>query len=134
MIDHMGFRVRDLAAARAFYGACAAALGLQPADNGPESFVLGYSAAEPVPFIWVGITEPAFWTSAHVTSASPIHLAFKATDRAMVGRFYQAALAAGGRTNGPPGPRGPAEMHYYAAFVLDPDGNNVEAGVREAMG
>jgi catechol 2,3-dioxygenase-like lactoylglutathione lyase family enzyme len=131
MIDHMGFRVRDLAAARAFYDACAAALGLQTADNGPESFVLGYSAAEPVPFIWIGTTEPAFWTPAHVTSASPIHLAFKATDRTMVDRFYEAALAAGGRDNGGPAPRGPAEMNYYAAFVLDPDGNNIEAGVRK---
>lgn len=131
MIDHMGFRVRDLGATRAFYDACAAALGLQTADNGPESFVLGYSAAEPVPFIWIGITEPAFWTPAHVTSASPIHLAFKAPDRATVERFYEAALAAGGRDNGAPGPRGPASMKYYAAFVLDPDGNNVEAGVRE---
>jgi catechol 2,3-dioxygenase-like lactoylglutathione lyase family enzyme len=131
MIDHMGFRVRDLVAARTFYDACAAALGLQTADNGQESFVLGYSAAEPVPFIWIGTTEPAFWMPAHVTSTSPIHLAFKARDRAMVDRFYEAALAAGGRDNGKPGPRGPAGMNYYAAFVLDPDGNNIEAGVRE---
>jgi catechol 2,3-dioxygenase-like lactoylglutathione lyase family enzyme len=49
----------------------------------------------------------------------------------MVDRFYEAALAAGGRDNGGPAPRGPAEMNYYAAFVLDPDGNNIEAGVRE---
>ncbi|MGE0037283.1 MAG: hypothetical protein AB7S93_16820 [Xanthobacteraceae bacterium] len=73
MIDHMGFRVRDLAAARRFY----------------------------------------------------------ARDRAAVDRFYRAAVAAGGIDNGPPGMRGPAEMKYYAAFALDPDGNNIEAGVRE---
>jgi catechol 2,3-dioxygenase-like lactoylglutathione lyase family enzyme len=131
MIDHMGFRVRDLAAARRFYDACARALDLQTADNTDESFVLGYSKAEPLPFIWIGTALPAFWSPAHVTSNSPIHLAFKAKNRAAVDAFHRAALAAGGTDNGQPGPRGPAEMKYYAAFVLDPDGNNVEAGVRE---
>ena len=70
-------------------------------------------------------------TSRAKTSRSPIHLAFKAASRAAVDAFHRAALAAGGTDNGAPGPRGPAEMKYYAAFVLDPDGNNVEAGVRE---
>ncbi len=106
-------------------------LGLQAVDNTKESFVIGRSRADPLPFIWVGTTEPAFWTSAHETSRSPIHLAFKATSREVVDAFHRAALAAGGTDNGAPGPRGPAEMKYYAAFVLDPDGNNVEAGVRE---
>ena len=77
MIDHFGFRVRDLARARFFYDAVLKPLGLQAVDNGKESFVIGRSAAEPLPFIWVGITQPAFWTSAHETSRSPIHLAFK---------------------------------------------------------
>lgn len=131
MIDHMGFRVRDLAAARKFYDACTKAVGLQTIDNSPESFLIGRSIEEPLPFIWVGTALPAFWDSGHATSMSPIHLAFKASDRSAVERFYQAAIAAGGRDNGAPGPRGPAEMKYYAAFVLDPDGNNVEAGVRE---
>lgn len=131
MIDHFGFRVRDLARARFFYDAVLRPLGLQAVDNGKESFVIGRSAAEPLPFIWVGITQPAFWTSAHETSRSPIHLAFKAASRVAVDAFHEAALAAGGTDNGAPGPRGPVEMKYYAAFVLDPDGNNVEAGVRE---
>jgi len=131
MIDHMGFRVHDLAASRQFYDACAVAIGLQTIDNSADSFLVGRSAEEPLPFIWVGTALPAFWTAAHATSNSPIHIAFKAPDRAAVDRFHQAALAAGGRDNGAPGPRGPATMNYYAAFVLDPDGNNVEAGIRE---
>ena len=131
MIDHMGFRVQDLAASRLFYDACATALGLATIDNSSESFLIGRSAKEPLPFIWVGTALPAFWTMAHSTSHSPIHIGLKAPDRAAVDRFHQAALAAGGRDNGAPGPRGPTEMKYYAAFVLDPDGNNVEAGIRE---
>ena len=133
MIDHFGFRVRNLAASRRFYDACARALGLAVIDNTAESFLIGLSADEPIPFIWVGITEPAFWSSEHRTSSSPIHLAFKALDRTAVNAFHASGLAAGGRDNGEPGPRGPAEMGYYAAFLLDPDGNNIEAGVRENL-
>jgi len=131
VFDHIGFRVRDLAAARRFYDAIAAPLGLQTADNTKTSFVFGRSAAEPVPFVWIGTDEPSFWDSGqHHVSASPIHVAFSAPDRQAVDAFHRAALAAGGRDNGAPGPRGPAEMNYYAAFVLDPDGNNIEAGKR----
>jgi catechol 2,3-dioxygenase-like lactoylglutathione lyase family enzyme len=131
VIGHFGFRVRDLARARFFYDAILPSLGLQAIDNGKESFLIGRSTDEPLPFIWVGVTQPAFWTSEHQTSKSPIHVAFKATSRGMVDAFHHAALASGGMDNGAPGPRGPAEMGYYTAFVLDPDGNNVEAGVRE---
>lgn len=132
MLDHMGYRVRDLAAARRFYDAAMQPLGLQVIDNGQDSFLIGRSAEEPIPFIWVGTTGPAFWTPAHRTSMSPIHVAFRARDTEAVDAFWRAALAAGGTDNGAPGPRGPSEMHYYAAFVLDPDGNNIEAGCRGA--
>ena len=131
MLDHMGFRVRDLAAARRFYEAAAGALDLSVIDNTPDSFLIGRSADEPIPFIWVGTDLPAFWGPVHETSASPIHLGFRARDRAAVDAFHRSALAAGGTDNGAPGPRGPPEMEYYGAYVLDPDGNNVEAGVRE---
>ena len=131
MLDHMGFRVRDLAAARRFYDACTAPLGLATIDNSAESFLIVRSAAEPLPFIWVGTPPPAFWTVGHRTSAAPIHVAFAAKDRAAVDAFHAAALKAGGVDNGAPGPRGGDAHGYYAAFVLDPDGNNVEAGVRE---
>ena len=129
MLDHMGFRVKDLKAARRFYDACTNALGLATIDNTDESFLVGRSAEEPLPFIWVGTALPAFWTAAHRTSAAPV--AFAAKDRAAVDRFYAAARDAGGIDNGAPGLRAPEVMSYYAAFVLDPDGNNVEAGVRE---
>ena len=131
MIDHMGFRVRDLAASRRFYDACAGAIGIQTIDNSESSFLVVRSIAEHLPFVWIGTAQPAFWSGAHETSASPVHLSFQARDRAAVDAFHRAALAAGGVDNGAPGMRGPPEMKYYAAFVLDPDGNNIEAGVRE---
>ncbi len=130
MIDHMGFRVRNLTASRRFYEAVAAALGLAVIDNGDEAFLLGRSETQPVPFIWIGTTLPAFWTSDHVVAAAPIHLSFTAPSPAAVDRFYDLAIEAGGLDNGAPGPRGPTEAGYYAAFVLDPDGNNIEAGSR----
>jgi len=129
MIDHFGYRVRDLAAARRFYDAVIEPLGLSSADNSPESFVVGRSAEQPIPYLWVGTTRPAFWGPEHQTSMSPVHLAFKAPDRAAVDAFHAAGLAAGGRDNGAPGVRRPERGGYYAAFLLDPDGNNIEAGV-----
>lgn len=134
MIDHFGFRVRELAAARRFYDACIAPLGLTTIDNGADSFLVGRSAEQPIPFLWIGTTLPAFWGPEHATSQSPIHFAFQAPDRAAVEAFHAAGLAAGGSDNGAPGPRGPVEMNYYAAFLLDPDGNNVEAGLRGPWG
>lgn len=130
MFDHFGFRVRDLAASRRFYDAIAAALGLATIDNTPTAFLLGRSAKEPVPFLWIGTDKPAFWTAMHRTSASPLHLAFAADNHAKVNAFHKAALENGGTDNGMPGPRGPEPMNYYGAYVLDPDGNNIEAGCR----
>ena len=101
MLDHMGFRVRDLVAARRFYDAYTAPLGLATIDNTAESLI-GRSA------------DPLF-----------VH----AKGRAAVNTFYAAAIKASGVDNGTPGPRG--QHGYYAAFALDPDANNVEAGVRE---
>lgn len=130
MIDHFGFRVRDLGAARRFYEAAMPAIGLAVIDNSPTSFLVGRSASAPLPFLWIGTQEPAFWRPGHSVSASPIHVGFQAPDEAAVRAFHAAALAGGGTDNGRPGPRGPAAMNYYAAYVLDPDGNNIEAGVR----
>jgi catechol 2,3-dioxygenase-like lactoylglutathione lyase family enzyme len=130
MLDHMGFRVRDLKAARRFYDAAMAPLDLRTIDNSETSFLIGRSAEEPIPFIWVGTDEPRFWTADSRVSASPIHVAFSAKNREAVDAFHRAALAAGGSDNGAPGPRGPEAMNYYAAFVVDPDGNNIEAGCR----
>lgn len=130
MFDHIGFRVRDLNASRRFYDAVVKAVGLATIDNSATSFLVGRSAEEPIPFLWIGTDKPAFWTDGHRTSASPIHVCFKADSKAAVEAFHRAALANGGTDNGPPGPRGPEAMKYYGAYVLDPDGNNIEAGHR----
>ncbi len=131
MFDHTGIVVSDLAKARRFYDAVAAALGLATADNGDESFVFGKSAEEPIPYLWVGITRPSYWADGSRAGLNQIHVAFIAPSKEAVDAFYREALAAGGRDNGKPGPREGAG-DYYGAFVLDPDGNNIEACVRGA--
>jgi catechol 2,3-dioxygenase-like lactoylglutathione lyase family enzyme len=129
MLDHTGIVVTDLARARRFYDAIAAALGLQTIDNGDEAFLFGKSAAEPIPYLWIGTTRPSYWVDGSRPGINQMHIAFQARDQAMVDAFYQAALANGGTDNGAPGPRQGAGA-YYGAFVLDPDGNNIEACAR----
>nr|WP_246520075.1 VOC family protein [Ancylobacter lacus] len=108
MIDHISLVVADYAACRRFYGAVLEVLGV-PIVEGD-----GYFFADE---LFVSPGDPL---------TGRTHLAFQAADEEMVRRFHAAALAAGGRDNGPPGPR---DYHpgYYAAFVLDPAGNNIEA-------
>lgn len=130
MLDHTGIVVTDLKAARRFYDAIAAALGLATADNGPEAFLFGKSADEPIPYLWIGTLIPSYWIEGSRPGINQMHVAFRADSKAMVQAFYDAALKAGGKDNGPPGPREGA-MGYYGAFVLDPDGNNIEACYRE---
>ncbi len=127
MFDHFGFCVRDLGAARRFYEEAMAALGLAVIDNTAASFLVIRSIDEPLPFLWIGTDRPAFWRDGHGASTSPVHLCFTARDREAVDTFHRRAVAAGGSDNGAPGPRREA---YYGAYVLDPDGNNVEAGYR----
>jgi len=110
LIDHVHLRVADLAASKRFYTAVLAALGRQDAiAEGADYF----SADE----LWVDMADGP---------ASRVHLAFQARDRGEVGKFFAAGLAAGGKDNGGPGERA-YHPGYYAAYVLDPDGNNVEA-------
>jgi catechol 2,3-dioxygenase-like lactoylglutathione lyase family enzyme len=113
LIDHIHLRAGDLEASRSFYKACLGALGIELLRDAPDHFVadeLYVDAADRAP----------------AAPVSHVHLAFQAPDRAAVDRFHAAGLAAGGRDNGAPGER---RYHpgYYAAFLLDPDGNNVEA-------
>ncbi|WP_421189395.1 VOC family protein [Aeromonas enteropelogenes] len=115
LIDHIQLVVKDLAASQTFYSAVLASLDISMGGTGE-----GYFWADEL-FV-TSVDSPAalgVLTGRH-------HLAFQAQDRAMVERFYQAALAHGGKENGAPGER---HYHpgYYAAFVLDPDGNNIEA-------
>ena len=131
MIDHTGIVVSDLTKARRFYDAVAGALGLQTKENGPQSFLFGKSAEEPIPYLWIGTLRPSYWAEVSRAGLNQMHVAFVAADKAQVRAFYDAALAAGGRDNGAPGPREGAG-DYYGAFVLDPDGNNIEACCRGA--
>jgi catechol 2,3-dioxygenase-like lactoylglutathione lyase family enzyme len=130
MIDHIGLRVADLAAARAFYDAAFAPLGVDVVMSvGAEltggSAVLGYGPRADGRDIQAG--KPSFWIGEDETLTGPLHVAFVAPSRAAVDAFHAAALAAGGTDNGPPGLRPHYHPNYYAAFVFDPDGRNIEA-------
>lgn len=107
LIDHLHLHSSDLAASKWFYEAVLGTLGIPVTDGGEYFF-----ADE----LWVDKGKPS----------TRVHFAFQARDRETVVRFYDAGMEAGGRDNGPPGER---DYHpgYYAAFLLDPDGNNVEA-------
>jgi catechol 2,3-dioxygenase-like lactoylglutathione lyase family enzyme len=129
MLDHTGFVVTDLAKARRFYDAVAASLGLRTKDLGPDAFLLGKSAEEPIPYLWIGTLIPSYWTEGSRAGINQALFAFRAESKEQVDAFHAAALAADGTDNGAPGPREGAEG-YYGAFVLDPDGNNIEACYR----
>lgn len=115
LIDHLQLVVRDLAAGRSFYEAIFGVLKIPLGGSADD-----YFWADEL-FVSTAESEAA---QGHLTGRH--HLAFQAQDEAMVKAFYEVALAHGGRDNGAPGPR---KYHpgYYAAFVLDPDGNNIEA-------
>jgi len=115
MFDHIGFRVRSLAASRAFYLRALAPLGFGVAMEGPFGVGLGVGG------------KPELWLSEGDPPASPLHLAFAARNRAEVDAFHAAALAAGGKDNGGPGLRPHYHPNYYGAFAFDPDGHNIEA-------
>jgi catechol 2,3-dioxygenase-like lactoylglutathione lyase family enzyme len=130
MIDHIGLSVRDFDAAKAFYDAAFAPLRIGVvmsvgAEETGGSAYLGYGPRGDDRDIQAG--KPSFWISGGETATGPMHVAFTARTRAAVDAFYAAALAAGGRDNGPPGVRPHYHPNYYGAFVLDPDGRNVEA-------
>jgi catechol 2,3-dioxygenase-like lactoylglutathione lyase family enzyme len=114
MFDHVGFNVSDFARSRAFYAAALAPLGMGVLGEGDGWAMIGNADGR----LWIGAFGPA---------ATPVHLAFRAASRAAVQAFHDAALSAGGRDNGAPGLRTQYAPDYYAAFVLDPDGHNVEA-------
>ena len=121
MIDHMGIRTLDIGRARRFYDSVFAALGggmifQVPIVHTNGRTVLGY-----------GRDRPQFWLNSGDTASEAQHVAFTARNRAEVVAFYTAAVAAGGRDNGAPGLRPLYHPDYFGAFVLDPDGNNIEA-------
>jgi len=116
MYDHIGLKVGDLEASVRFYGAALAALGHELCSRDGAGASFGPAKA------------PALWLSVAKGSTGPgVHVAFRAEDHASVDRFHKDGLKAGGRDNGKPGLRKDYSPTYYAAFLIDPDGNNVEA-------
>lgn len=135
MLDHINLRVADYVRSRTFYQAALAPLGYKLAMEGESG--AGFSKG-PIPSFWVKQGE----FTGHNSSAEPtplagcggpqLHVAFAGENRAMVDAFHRAALAAGARDNGPPGLRPNYHANYYGAFVLDPDGYNIEAVCHKA--
>jgi len=117
MYDHVGLKVKDVDASVRFYSAVLAPLGLMLDSQDKTWAGLGPKG---VPALWL-------YQADRDASASGTHVAFTARDRAAVDRFHAAGLEAGGSDNGKPGVRADYGPKYYAAFLVDPDGNNVEA-------
>jgi catechol 2,3-dioxygenase-like lactoylglutathione lyase family enzyme len=121
MIDHIGFSVSDYPRAKAFYEKALSPLG----------YVLIMEVrqdANDAPAAGFGINgKPDFWIGGEGGLNKPVHIAITAKDRPAVDAFYKAAIAAGAKDNGPPGLRPHYHANYYGAFVLDPDGHNIEA-------
>ncbi|AKF03000.1 VOC family protein [Sandaracinus amylolyticus] len=115
MIDHVGLKVKDLARSVRFYEAALAPLGYVLCAHDSTSAGFGPKDA------------PALWLYASDTVTTTAHLALRASDRRAVDRFHAAGVDTGGRDHGAPGVRADYAPNYYAAFLLDPDGHNVEA-------
>lgn len=115
MIDHIGIAVSNYRRSRDFYAKALAPIGYTLVFE-PEENVAGFGADG----------KPDFWIWQDGTSQQPMHAAFQSQTRAPVDAFYDAAIAAGGSDNGRPGVRPEYHPNYYAAFVKDPDGHNVE--------
>jgi catechol 2,3-dioxygenase-like lactoylglutathione lyase family enzyme len=115
IIDHIGLAVSDYEQSKAFFTQALAPLGIEPVME-----VEG----------WAGFGKhgkPEFWFGTHTQKQNPMHIAFVAENRAQINAFYEAALKAGGKDNGPPGIREIYHPNYYGAFVIGPDGHNIEA-------
>jgi catechol 2,3-dioxygenase-like lactoylglutathione lyase family enzyme len=121
MLDHIGFPVSDYERAKAFYVRALAPLGysliMEVSQHEHDAPATGFGANG----------KPDFWIGGEGGLDRQLHVAILAKDRATVDAFYHAALAAGGRDNGAPGIRAHYHPSYYGAFVLDPDGHNIEA-------
>jgi catechol 2,3-dioxygenase-like lactoylglutathione lyase family enzyme len=114
MFDHIGVGVSDLKASKAFFLQALSPLGVSVVMEVSDAAGLGRAQK---PSLWLGATEG---------QPLPLHIAFAADNRSQVDEFYRQALVAGGKDNGPPGIRPHYHANYYAAFVIAPDGHNVE--------
>ncbi|WP_375426778.1 VOC family protein [uncultured Sphingomonas sp.] len=120
MIDHITFGVSDFARSCAFYDAAFGPLGIRRL----------ISSREVAEFAGYGDIRPWFWIAEQDATRGKLHIAIRAESRELVDTFHAAALVAGGRDNGAPGPRPLYHPDYYGGFVLDPDGHNIEAVCR----
>ena len=121
ILDHIGISVSDYAASKAFFTAA-----LAPLEIALVSETHG----------WAGFGKagkPEFWLGQGAVAHAPMHIAFLAESRRQVQDFYEAALAAGGKDNGAPGIRAHYHAHYFGAFVIGPDGHNIEAVCHSAQ-
>lgn len=118
-LDHVAISTADYPTSLAFYEKALAPLGIKThmKFEGEEGNVAGLGSDQP--FLWIG--------DGGKLTGGRVHLAFRADTRAAVDAFYAAAISAGGKDNGPPGIRAHYHANYYAAFVYDPDGHNIEA-------
>ncbi len=119
MLDHIGIPVSDITVSKRFFLAALAPLGYKVIFDLGRAVGMG---SQGFPAFWIGQGQPH----------NPLHLAFAAADRGVVDAFHRAAVAVGGRDNGQPGIRAQYHPDYYAAFVYDPDGNNIEVVCRKA--
>ena len=120
MIDHVGVEVTDIAVSRSFYAAALGAIGITPLLEYDEGIGFGSDLGSgPRPYFWIAERGRRPVSGAHV--------AFRVPNTEAVDLFHSVAVAAGGTDNGAPGPRPHYHPGYYGAFVLDPDGNNIEA-------
>jgi catechol 2,3-dioxygenase-like lactoylglutathione lyase family enzyme len=119
VLDHVGIRVSDFEQSKRFFAEALSPLGYELLME-PSVSAAGFGR-QGKPDFWIGQGDPG----------QPVHIAFAASDRASVDAFHEEALAAGGRNNGGPGLRPEYHPSYYAAFVFDPDGNNIEAVCHE---
>ncbi|MBK8172924.1 MAG: VOC family protein [Sandaracinaceae bacterium] len=124
MIDHLGVTVSDLAKSKAFYTAALAPLEIKILRDLPVVAAFGRGQK---PELWVVGTKASYQSEAQYKAITPNHVCLRARNRDEVDAFYKAAMAAGGRDFGPPGIRAEYHPNYYGAFVLDPDGHNIEA-------
>jgi catechol 2,3-dioxygenase-like lactoylglutathione lyase family enzyme len=120
MFDHIGLGASDYEASKAFFLRALAPLGVGVAMEGPDGIGLGKNG------------KPSLWLQQAADKPARLHLAFAADSRQQVDAFYRAALDAGATDNGPPGIRAHYHPNYYGAFVIGPDGHNIEAVCQKA--
>jgi len=123
-LDHVTLAVRDVAKSKEFYLRALAPLGIAPIMDFGRAVGFG---REGKPDFWIGEGPASFQSAEHLRIITPTHIAFTARHRAEVDAFHAAALAAGGKDYGAPGVRAHYHPNYYGAFVLDPDGHDIEA-------